>query len=258
MTTPPPAWRHELDIALASFSAGPAWSPDGRRQPLADFLAPRIEAWIDAARRNATVVVTVGFARAHRREAAREALLSAAAELPTYDGDHLDDRNYYRTWLHDRAEGIDELPTGEAADADVKPDVSVGARIAALRDDPEFQQRLRERIDADRGILDRLAECHAFTGGLSGWCVRVVDGKVCGQLEAHAVHQPAGAPPPAALPWRVGRKVGRTLYVGDDCVGIVDTPELAARIVAAVNATPGHDSAQRRAVGARGYGGEAD
>ena len=42
---------------------------------------------------------------------------------------------------------------------------------------------------------------------------------------------------------RVGRKVGRTVYVrtggpedGDDLVGLMDTPELAAAVVAAVNA----------------------
>jgi hypothetical protein len=39
--------------------------------------------------------------------------------------------------------------------------------------------------------------------------------------------------------WRVGKKVGRTVYIGDDpgdLVGVMDTPELAARVVAAVNA----------------------
>lgn len=36
--------------------------------------------------------------------------------------------------------------------------------------------------------------------------------------------------------WRVGRKLGRTLYIGDRCIGIVDTPELAAEIVEGVNA----------------------
>ena len=35
--------------------------------------------------------------------------------------------------------------------------------------------------------------------------------------------------------WRVGRKLGRTLYKDDRCVGMVDTPELAAEIVAAMN-----------------------
>jgi hypothetical protein len=28
-------------------------------------------------------------------------------------------------------------------------------------------------------------------------------------------------------PWRVGRKLGKTLYVGDECVGMVDTSERA-------------------------------
>lgn len=31
--------------------------------------------------------------------------------------------------------------------------------------------------------------------------------------------------------WRVGRKLGRTLYVDDVCVGMVDTPALASEIV---------------------------
>jgi hypothetical protein len=37
------------------------------------------------------------------------------------------------------------------------------------------------------------------------------------------------------MKWRVGRKLGRTLYRGDQVVGMVDTPELAADIVAAMN-----------------------
>lgn len=35
--------------------------------------------------------------------------------------------------------------------------------------------------------------------------------------------------------WRVGRKVGRTIYEGDKLIGMMDTPELASRVVAAVN-----------------------
>jgi len=31
--------------------------------------------------------------------------------------------------------------------------------------------------------------------------------------------------------WRVGRKLGRTLYKDDVVVGMVDTPELASEIV---------------------------
>lgn len=37
-------------------------------------------------------------------------------------------------------------------------------------------------------------------------------------------------------PWRVGRKVGRTIYQGDTLIGMMDTPELARRVVDAVNA----------------------
>ena len=36
--------------------------------------------------------------------------------------------------------------------------------------------------------------------------------------------------------WRAGRSIGRTLYIGDKCIGMVDTPELAAAIVEAMNA----------------------
>jgi len=43
--------------------------------------------------------------------------------------------------------------------------------------------------------------------------------------------------------WRVGRKLGRTLYKDEVCVGMVDTKELAEAIVNAMNARkvrPGH------------------
>lgn len=33
--------------------------------------------------------------------------------------------------------------------------------------------------------------------------------------------------------WRIGRTLGRTLYRNGQCVGIVDTPEIALQIVAA-------------------------
>ncbi len=36
--------------------------------------------------------------------------------------------------------------------------------------------------------------------------------------------------------WRVGRKLGRTLYKDEVCIGMVDTPALAAEIVARMNA----------------------
>lgn len=35
--------------------------------------------------------------------------------------------------------------------------------------------------------------------------------------------------------WRVGRKVGRTIYDGDALIGVMDTAELAEKVVRAVN-----------------------
>lgn len=35
--------------------------------------------------------------------------------------------------------------------------------------------------------------------------------------------------------WRAGRTVGRTIYRDDVLVGLMDTPELAAEVVAALN-----------------------
>jgi uncharacterized protein (DUF433 family) len=37
--------------------------------------------------------------------------------------------------------------------------------------------------------------------------------------------------------WRVGSKLGRTLYLDDVCVGMVDSPKIAERIVERMNAT---------------------
>jgi hypothetical protein len=53
--------------------------------------------------------------------------------------------------------------------------------------------------------------------------------------------------------WRVGRKLGRTLYFDDVCVGMVDTPELAARIVARMNERmrPPRGLACKKCLGAR-------
>jgi hypothetical protein len=42
------------------------------------------------------------------------------------------------------------------------------------------------------------------------------------------------------LPWRTGRRVGRTVYdARGQLVGVLDTPELAAAVVEAVNAKAG-------------------
>lgn len=40
---------------------------------------------------------------------------------------------------------------------------------------------------------------------------------------------------PSPPQWRVGKTLGRTLYLDDKCVGMVDTPEIANLIVKAMN-----------------------
>ncbi len=47
---------------------------------------------------------------------------------------------------------VDGVPVSEAIRA------AIADHIQGRRADPAFQQRLRERIDADRNILKRLAE----------------------------------------------------------------------------------------------------
>lgn len=47
--------------------------------------------------------------------------------------------------------------------------------------------------------------------------------------------------------WRVGTKLGRTLYENEVFVGVVDTPEIAERIVRAMNSeSPRQSQHQRR------------
>jgi hypothetical protein len=41
---------------------------------------------------------------------------------------------------------------------------------------------------------------------------------------------------PPDVKWRAGCELGRTLYIGETCVGMVDTAEIAAAIVEAMNA----------------------
>lgn len=45
-------------------------------------------------------------------------------------------------------------------------------------------------------------------------------------------------PPELTCNWRQGRSVRRTIYVNDVLIGMVDTPELAASIVSAMNHKP--------------------
>lgn len=47
------------------------------------------------------------------------------------------------------------------------------------------------------------------------------------------------------MTWRVGTKLGRTLYRDEALVGMVDTPEIAAEIVDALNREQRLDECER-------------
>jgi hypothetical protein len=49
------------------------------------------------------------------------------------------------------------------------------------------------------------------------------------------VQRPAEAVPDPKKPWRVGSKLGRTLYLEDEVIGLVDEPAIAEAICAAMN-----------------------
>lgn len=49
--------------------------------------------------------------------------------------------------------------------------------------------------------------------------------------------------------WRVGRKLGRTLYIDEVLVGMVDTREIAAAICDAMNAAEAKAAAKEPAPG---------
>lgn len=48
--------------------------------------------------------------------------------------------------------------------------------------------------------------------------------------------------------WRVGTKVGRTIYIDDQLVGMMDTPELARQVVDAVSMVDRLAEALRKAL----------
>ena len=80
------------------------------------------------------------------------------------------------------------------------------------------------------------SSCEAFRHRteLNGLCEADVPAMIERILELEAAILNGGQPRPATR-WRVGRKLGRTLYLSDVCVGMVDTPELASEIVSTLN-----------------------
>lgn len=82
------------------------------------------------------------------------------------------------------------------------------------------------------GIVSRAA-CHAMLGDGVLYCT------YCGsreqEVETVEVVEKLPTREVVAGRWRVGRSLGRTLYIGDEVIGMVDTSEQAATIVAAMN-----------------------
>lgn len=73
------------------------------------------------------------------------------------------------------------------------------------------------------------------------WCDSESSGWYC--LSCGAVHSATPAAEPVEREgWRTGRKVGRTLYLDGSLVGLMDTPELAAKVVGALNAVSARPS----------------
>ncbi len=99
-------------------------------------------------------------------------------------------------------------------------------RYRAERNDAE--RRLRESTDALRHVRDWIPESQS-------------DAEVVDLLRAVANAALAAVEDTAATPaeerWRVGRKLGRTLYLDEQVVGMVDAADLASAIVQAMNAT---------------------
>jgi hypothetical protein len=98
-------------------------------------------------------------------------------------------------------------------------------------------ERLRKRLPLDTGTAPApMAPC--YYGG--HWCEhkRTYDTGTalvcldCGKQQGTGTATDAGEP---TGKWRAGRKVGRTLYLNDALMGVLDTPELAAQVVAALN-----------------------
>ncbi len=73
-----------------------------------------------------------------------------------------------------------------------------------------------------------LYENHHFISGFGVWTY-----SMSLTVEDIVIEKIIKGPPPPR--WRAGSKLGRTLYLDDHCVGMVDTPELATLIVSTMN-----------------------
>jgi NTP pyrophosphatase (non-canonical NTP hydrolase) len=139
-------------------------------------------------------------------------------------------------------------PDGSVVDVSVEPSPTAGGEGQDTPTPPEGELHVLP--------LDK-ARRHVLLDGLSrltyGFAVELADelrATMCttcrgsgfapyvgGDDAPCAVCGGSGFRPAGTGRWRTGRRVGRTLYLDDVLVGVVDTPELAAQVVAAVNAS---------------------
>lgn len=98
-----------------------------------------------------------------------------------------------------------------------------------------------ELSDGERGALEAVAENTCFVS-YSGTLMNLRDMGFIEACDPSAEHRcgwrltEKGKVTINPLRWRIGAKLGRTLYMGDRCIGMVDTPGLAIMIVQAMNA----------------------
>lgn len=99
-----------------------------------------------------------------------------------------------------------------------------------------------ERRDDERYCPQCDSGGHECSG--CGTSITHEGGRACAACAAGSL--PAMPPEVTEAPaWRVGRKVGRTVYIGDELVGVMDSPELASQVVSAVNAALAAAGAER-------------
>lgn len=95
--------------------------------------------------------------------------------------------------------------------------------------------------DLDKCALCTNEEDPRFGATFRGRRYPLCDG--CGgpenEKEERELAERLAAVPPPPDRWRTGRSVGRTLYKNDVLVGMVDTVEIAAQIVAVMNGRRG-------------------
>ena len=85
-------------------------------------------------------------------------------------------------------------------------------------------QRLKDEVDAETDAMNAAAK-HASDCAVHNAPAEPRGPCDCG---ASALHR-----------WRVGRKLGRTIYCDDVLVGMMDTPAMASNVVACLNAITG-------------------